>query len=100
MPCEYFFVIKVQFTPTPELDQTFELKKLHLKIQDRSRNKETGDLQNMTVQHDKDLKESKDSPVRGITITPGCKRKEFNILLYVENLNAIVNGFITYKVKG
>ena len=97
---EYFFVIKVQFNPTIELDQTLELKKLHLRIWERSRNKETGEFRNVIVQHDKDLKESKDSPVKGITITPGCNRKEFNILLYIENLNANVTGFISYKIKG
>jgi len=39
VPCEYFFVIKLQFKATPELKKTIVLKKINLVIKDKSRNK-------------------------------------------------------------
>jgi hypothetical protein len=77
------------------------LKKIHLQIQDKSRDKTTGEVQTVNVSIDRDLKEenSKENE-SGLIIRPGGPKKEHNILLYIENLKAIVNGHVEYTVEG
>lgn len=103
VPCEYFFVIKIQLEGTPELANEVELRKIHLKISDKSRNKTTNELQTVFVHIDRDLTEkNEDQPNQeeDLILRPNGKQKEHNILLYVENLGAKVTGYIEYKDLG
>ena len=100
VPCEYFFVIKIQLEATAALQGEVELRKIHLKISDKSRNKTTNELQTVFVHIDRDLTErNEDSPNQEEDLILKYKggQREHNILLYVENLGAKVSGYIEYK---
>lgn len=57
VPCEYFFIIKIEFDPTPDLEQTIILKKIVLNIKDRTKNKTTGQYEFIDVQINRPLPE-------------------------------------------
>jgi hypothetical protein len=101
VPCEYFFIIKVEFKGMPSLPCDVVLQRIHLDIKDKSRNRETGKLEDIKVEinrgfigkSDKRENEADD----GVILRRNKGTFENNILLYVENLGAIVNGFVEYR---
>jgi hypothetical protein len=101
VPCEFFFVIKLQFEATPELKRTIILNKINLMIKDKSRNRQTGEIQTINVKIERDLKDENDKESEnGLVIRQGGPVREHNILLYVEYLKATVNGHVEYIVEG
>jgi hypothetical protein len=57
VPCEYFFIIKIEFEPTKDLKDDILLKKVVLNIKDRTRNKNTGQYEYIDVQINRPLPE-------------------------------------------
>lgn len=50
VPCEYFFIIKVEFKGMPSLPCDVVLQRIHLDIKDKSRNRDTGKLEEIKVE--------------------------------------------------
>lgn len=49
MPCEYFFIIQIELEACNDLPQDILLKKIQLKILDKTKNKTTNQLEDMVV---------------------------------------------------
>lgn len=62
VPCEYFFIIKLEFEPTEELKEDLILKQVVLNIKDRTRNKNTGQYEYIDVQINRPLPEKSENP--------------------------------------
>jgi len=69
--------------------------KIHLNIQDKNRNKDTGEYERNDVPIDRKLNRTE-----GLLLAPGGPTKEHNILLYVANLKAKVTGYVEYQKVG
>lgn len=95
VPSEYFFVVKFLFKSLPDTKDTIKFMKIHLNIEDKNRNKETGEYKKNIVPIDRKLNRNE-----GLLLVPGGPTKEHNILLYVANLKAKVTGYIEYQKVG
>ena len=49
VPCEYFFIIKIEFEGNDDMKENVLLKKVVLNIKDRTRNKTTGQYEYIDV---------------------------------------------------
>jgi len=101
VPCEYFFIIKVEFKGMPSLPGDVVLQRIHLNIKDKSRSKENGALEDIKVEINRQFVGKGDKPENeaedGVILRRNTGTFENNILLYVENLGATVNGFVEYR---
>ena len=101
MPCEYFFIIKLEFKGMASLPCDVVLQKIHLDIQDKSRNAETKALEDIRVEINRQFVGKSDKPENeaedGVILRRSSGSFENNILLYVENIGATVNGFVEYR---
>lgn len=92
VPSEYFFVIKIQFFPN-ELKRPVKLQKLQLRIIDVIKKQKKPD-EKAEVTIDRQLRDKQKNP--GLILKPDTASLEHNILLYVENLKAKVEGHLEY----
>lgn len=82
-----------------DLPETIELRKLELKIHDKSRNRTTSELEDAIVEVKRDLylKDENDEEAKVYaTIRPNGGSHEHNVLLYIEHFGTEVEGFIEY----
>lgn len=99
VPCEYFFIIQIEFDPEETLETDILLKRIKLKIKDRTKNKTTLQFEEIDVDINRPLPNRETNTGKrqdGITVKRGGQKVHHNILLYVENLGAKVNGIIEY----
>jgi hypothetical protein len=99
VPCEYFFIIQIEFDPTNDLQTDILLKRIKLNIKDRTKNKTTLQFEEIDVDINRPLPNRESNTGRkqdGISIKRNGEKVHHNILLYVENLGAKVNGVIEY----
>ena len=87
----YFFIIKLQFKGTDELENEITLTKLHLVVTEKIKDMRSNLYNKCEVHIERDLKQLK-------IVKGGLKEHE--ILFYTENLGATVKGHIVYKVAG
>ena len=98
VPCEYFFIIQILLKPD-DLNFDMLLKRIRLKIKDRTKNKTTGQLEEIDVDIVRPLpnrERNKGGRNEGIPVFRGGSEVRHNVLLYVENLGAKVTGTIEY----
>ena len=99
VPCEYFFIIQIQFEPNEDMDADILLKRIKLKIKDRTKNANTLQIEEIDVDINRPLPNKVSNTGKktdGVTLKRGGQKVHHNILLYVENLGAKVNGVIEY----
>ena len=84
-----------------DLQETVELRKIDIEIHDKSRNRTTGELENVIVQIERDLYLKEDSEEDQVyaTITPNGGYHEHNVLLYIEHFGTEVFGTLEYVTE-
>jgi hypothetical protein len=92
VPSEYFFVIKIQFSPNG-LSRPVKLQKVQLKILDVIKKQKKPD-EKADVTIDRQLRDKQKNP--GLILKPDSPSLEHNILLYIENLKAHVSGYLEF----
>ena len=104
VPSELFFIIKIQIEAMESLDRRVILKSIHLTIKDKTYNKRTGKMEVINVEINRDLSKKVEGEAvpRKIILEKGGigEKRESNVLLYVENLGAQVNGYLKYHYEG
>jgi len=101
VPSEYFFIIKVEFETLSSLPCDVVLQKLHLEIKDKTNNKTTGKPEDIIVEINRSFVGKSDDTANeiedGVILRRRIGKFENKILLYVENLGAVVNGYVQYR---
>ena len=75
------------------------MRKLHIFIHDKTRNKTTGELEDVKIEIKRDLYQKDDDEDEDKTfakLSPNGGKHEHNILLYIENFGSKVTGTLEY----
>lgn len=94
VPCEYFFVIKIQFEAAASVKKNIQLKKLYLKMKDKTKERGSSTYEDVIISIERKLVDKTKTNAngqaevrpQGAILKPGGPHFEHNILLYTENL--------------